>query len=350
MWKKLEYKDIRSLGVTINYKGEAKARSFSVSTFSFKGKDAYISDDNSEEFISSLIDNLWNTPKPTPGASQKLYVCKESKMPRALLRGADYKIVLDKDKADFIIIPFPREVIKRTFNLLALNDDKMLYKISVSKDYGVAAITYDIVENVKNAVCLEVGRSDLKFFYSPDLSDRKVYFVRKCETYIEILTHAAKSKYCLDTKCPFKPTTEISPENLEFLFRCKDNNVFEKAIFGSEWQKYPLTICALFDMKPDYYSPQSLRLVEDAIDYGNYCGGKKGYYNNNKIISADDWNMLQRWIMMRAGIDEEKGGMMTPEKYQDLDSDVRSLLHSMTMIKPKYITEDISYKEIVENL
>lgn len=346
MWTKIEYKDIFSYGCSIDYTGAAVARQYGLAVSKFRGKDAYIND-NSSGFLDDMYMGCY---KPTPGIGKKLYVSKNSKMPRALLRGSDYKIVLDKDNADYIIIPHPGDFLSMQYNLLAVDDDKNLYKISITKNYGCPSITDSIIQNVKEAVMLDVRRSDLKFHYKSDLSNRTVFFVKKCEEYIDILNNNFTTRRCYDISCPFTPTTEINPENLEFLLRCEDNAVFEKMVFGSNWQKYPYTICALLYLKPNYYGSHGLRLVEDAIHYDEWENSRRGYHSNREV-TAEDWNMYQRWMMFHLGLDEEKGGMIKQSRYNgDLGSDIKNGLHSIVLVKPLFISEDMPNKLILEQL
>ena len=282
MWTKIDYKDIRFLHCTINYAGKAIVKYDYRKTGAFKGKDAFFSD-TSTSFYEGLDSHIYSAPKP--GLGQKLFISKNSKMPRALLRGSDYKIVLDKDKADYVVVPFPEDIITQKLNLVMKCGD-VIYCVRITKDYGAPAIDDQIVATVQQSLSNYIGGDAKLFFHKSDLETRRFYFVKRCDEYEQMLADSTSYKFYFDRNVPFVPTTEINPENLEFLYRCRDMNVFERMVFGSDWQHYPFTICTLLYMHERYYGGQSLKLIEEAIHFNDYYEG--GYNGNREHDTAVD--------------------------------------------------------------
>ena len=349
MWTKIEYKNLYFLRTNVDQSGKVSVKYEYFRANLFRGKDAYFSDDSSEHIYGELKDMCG---RPKPGKGQSLFVSKASKMPRALLRGSDYKIVLDKDKADFIVVPSPENIVSPTYRMIAyIPCSESLYIIKVVKGKFCPMLDATVANNVKTAVIkwLAVNDDQVSIYYDEiGFEKRTVFFCKKCEEYIEMLDENNHNfNYSFDNETPFIPTTEISPENLEFLVRCKDNNMFERMVFGTNWQEYPFTICTLLWMNEYYYSSNALKFVEEAIGY-NYFSASNGFYDNNREISAKDWNMVQRWFMYRNGLDEEKGGYISMSKY---DSDKqRIMLDCRVAVRPLYITEPSSANNLAEML
>ena len=170
---------------------------------------------------------------------------------------------------------------------------------------------------------------------------------RAYETYEQMLADSTSYKFYFDRNVPFVPTTEINPENLEFLYRCRDMNVFERMVFGSDWQHYPFTICTLLYMHERYYGGQSLKLIEEAIHFNDYY---EGGYNGNREVSAEDWNMTQQWMMFHLGLDQEKGGWINLKRFADFKSKEVALLHHAIMVKPLIIDQPSSSSNLKEML
>ena len=323
--ERIQYSDVRFATCTIDYRGIANTKhSYGYAMGLFRGKDAYV-DMGNYEFMEYFNTYMSKQVKPN---GQKLFVSSDSKMPRALLRGSDYKIVLNKDNADIIVLPYPREIVKRTFNMLMKNQNG-LYIVTAQKEWGCPPISDTIIERVKESV-IDFAGGPGQIWYKPELKDHTVYFVRKCDEYQMVMDpNNWTYTFMYDINVQFTPTTETTPENLEFLFRCEDPVIFEKALVGSEWQKYPFTICNLLFIKNDFTSRNALQIVKDGIfweDFNCHSG-----YDSNRDISPEDWNMCQRWLMYHYGLDEQKGGFMNADRFRSFPySDKKALKHMVS--------------------
>jgi len=341
---RIQYSDIRFARCIIDYRGDVNTKhSYGYAMGLYRGKDAYV-DLGNYEFMEYLNKYISKQVKPN---GQKLFVSGDSKMPRALLRGSDYKIVLNKDNADIIVLPYPREIIKRTFNMLIKNQNG-LYAVTVQKQWGCPPITDTIIERVKESV-IDFAGGPGQIWYKPELEDHTVYFVRKCDEYQMAMDPDNWTRtFMYDINVQFTPTTETTPENLEFLFRCKDPVIFEKALIGSEWQKYPFTTCNLMFLKNDYASRNALQIVKDGIfwdDFNCHSG-----YESNRDISPEDWNMCQRWLMYHYGLDEQKGGFINAEKFRSIPSSDKKALKHIVAVKPVFIEESAPAKNLMDLL
>ncbi len=340
MFEKITYKDVAFFRCEIDYNRQFCFRPEHCMPSRYRGKDAYFSRIG-ENFYDKLDRPVYSF-MVKPNHDQTLFVSKESKMPRALLRGSDYKITIDKNKADFVVVPHPGEIIERKVNLVVATDD-IIHCVKFIKKYGCPKIDEELVESIKKAFERRYTLlSSSKVFVSdsPDQC-RLVYFVKKCTEYESMLDSMNEKRYCYDERCRFTPTTEINPENLEFLVRCKDGNIFEKMVLGSDWQEYPLTVCAVIYMNMHYHPGEKLKLVTNAIHYQDYINDKYDY-----VISAKDWNMFQQWLMFHYGLDDQKGGFLTVDVYKDFSKKCRKDTSARVAVKPVFIEQPTSYQAI----
>ena len=92
-----------------------------------------------------------------PKTGKTLYVCSESKVPRALLRNSDYKITISRDNADYVVIPYQdsEEIASREQNITLVvekNDFTHIYYFSLELSYRRDADSVDsaLIEKIKN--------------------------------------------------------------------------------------------------------------------------------------------------------------------------------------------------------
>lgn len=357
MFERLTYKKINSMTCTVDYYGRTKTRDPYFSTNRYYGKDAYVSDcyddDNPIPKIKEAANRFFNYGIP---GNSKIFISKSSNFPRALLRNTGYSITINKEKADYIVIPdiYKDEKIKSKYNLIAVHDD-ILWLIRVSIDENLNKDDETIIKDVLAAVSNHIHdyENKARFYFRNRFSSSVVYFLKKCDEYIDILNTepCLQGKYCFDDKLDFDPITTVTPESLEILYRCNDKTIFEKSIVGTEWNKYPLTFCLMFYLKSVRRSynicsgSPAIQLIRKTISYDDFDSDG---YGSAKTISKEDWNMSQQWMMLRLGLDPENGGFMSNDN-NDYSLIYNYLRHAIA-IKPKFIDKDVDISYNLESI
>ena len=345
-----------------NY-GNVKVRTHGESTKDIKGKVAYLPLTDNDKNPRNLIGLKDSSRLCWPKTGKTLYVCKESHVPRALLRNSDYKITINRDNADFVVIPAPteEEVSTRVFNIayLVQNSGKlnMLYYFTLNYPWGHdedKANPEDVTkikEEIKRRI--PTGEDETSQFFGKDeLELQTMHFFKDVQEYEDILTDAIydsetgrpRYKIVLDTELNIDSTNEITPEMLVIWSKMNDDkNILAKHIIGSNWQKYPCTIAVLLnDMNIMFYGGEQMKYVMKSIDYDYYK--YNGTFKPNQLIQPEDWNMLQEYVMLKAGMKPE-GGFKVQR-----GSGLGKFVHYAECVKPCKITEPTLFQEIEARL
>ena len=295
---------------------------------------------------------------PQNGEERSLFVSPKSKIPRDTLRNSGYKIVLDPDKADYVVMPRVYYNFDSTaFHVLVYNTefqrlyffhiDKRGYE-SFSEDNDntelFRAIEAHIKENVLN------NAEGLLFWMREDLEPINIIFVPRVQEYIDILsgTYPAR-KYVLDDRVDVVPSVGIDVETLVTWQMCRDKDLLAKAVVNSDYMHYPITIaCFLaaekrFDV--DRIQNAQFRRVLEIIHY-NYIR------NASKMdlpVDKQDFDMLQKWIMYKLGV-SEKGGWVSNKQLEDLDSVYEQFVMTRMAVAPFSFDTFTSSMEIMKEI
>ena len=322
------------------------------------GKDAYISPDEGYWHIPSrmLMANAYNRVT-TNSLRSSLFISSSCKLPRDLVRNSGYKIVRDKDKADYVVIPAiksPRTS-QYEFNIGFIVNGTLAL-ISISRTDGHEKFDDSDIESIKEVIEKRYEKNGYKvdeFIHNDNLVPFSVQFLQKCEEYEELFyTVAANSRpaisYVLDTSVQLVGSNTISVETLEIWSRMNERDILEKSIINSDWQKYPCTMAVFMKTeKPGWtVNPgQQFRWLLKQIDYDEF---QESNTFSNKIVTPEDWNMLQKWIMYRFGLSENGGFIPIDKSNHMLSMDFRyhNLVMSRLCIAPMMISEPESFKNL----
>lgn len=322
------------------------------------GKDAYISPD--EEYwhmpsrmlmahahCSVTINSLKNT----------LFISSSCKLPRDLVRNSGYKIVRDKDRADYVVIPRikSQRASQYEFNIGFIVGGTLAL-ISISRTDGHDKFDDSDIKSIKEAIEKRYEYNGYKvdeFIHNDNLVPFSVQFLQKCEEYEELFYTVATGSRCatsyvLDANVQLVGSNTISVETLEIWRRMNERDILEKSIINSDWQKYPCTMAVFLKVeRPGWcVCPGSqFRWLLKQIDYDEYAESNTF---KNKTVAPEDWNMLQKWIMYRTGL-SENGGFIALDKNNcniNLDYRYHGLIMSRLCIAPMMISEPETFKNL----
>ena len=339
-------------GVRINLYGER--------TLDIKGKVMYLPLDNKTRTPQEMVRDKNRSSRVVPKTGQTLYICKESHIPRKLLRNSDYKITINRDNADSVVVPTPsdEDVATRKYNILYIvtGATTSVYYFVLNYNFGHTddEADPDDVQKIKDAIKKRIyvaENESADFFCYDNLNVSTMYFLKKCQEIEDILTGAIydeetkrdRYKIAIDTQIRLEPTNEIDMEMLQIWEKMDDLNMLCKLIIGSNWQKYPCTISAfLGDSSVKYYGGEQMRYIKESLDFSYY--NEYGRFRPNREVQPEDWNLLQNWLMVKAGVGEN-GGFKRKER-----SSPMNLVHYAEVYKPCKITEPTLFQEIEARL
>lgn len=321
------------------------------SNWQYKGravtnKVAVYQSDNDSDLIQDLY---YETSNTVIASGSKLFVAPECKISRDTLRNSGYKIILDRDKADAIVIPdIDRRKYKcQSCNLVAMKDDD-LYLIDISKpgwDFPVL--------NESDMHFVRKYLEDNHRQESDDVqkSSLRVWFLPKCEDIEDVLTGNARNvPYIQESFIPVAPSTVISPETLTFWENVDDDNLLMRTICTSDWAKYPVTLlCFLALVRDDNnwqrVANEDFRRILDKIGYQyNYY---KGWVFQNRYIFPEDYAMLQSYLYFKLGVGE-KGGFVTDDAMKKLPSELQEILQRRIALAPLTLAAPVTCESLKE--
>ena len=362
MYQAIKFTELIPGTVTMDNYGNIRIRTYGEITKDIKGKVAYLPLTNNVKKPRELIGGKDSSGSCWPKTGKTLYVCKDSHVPRALLRNAEYKITINRDNADFVVIPAPREedVSTRMFNIiytiqgpkhLALYYFTLNYPWGHDEDKANLEDVEPIKEEIKKRIPADEDES-FQFFGTDELNLQTMYFLKDIQEYEDILTDAIRNpetdrdKYSivLDTELNIDSTSEITPEMLQIWSKMDgDRHILAKHIIGSNWQKYPCTVSVIIDdMNMCFYGGEQMRYVTRSIDFDYYRYNKT--FRHDRLIQPEDWNMLQDWIMLKTGMKPEGGFKI------QRGSGIGKFVHYAECVKPCRISEPTLFQEIEARL
>lgn len=315
-----------------------------------KGKDAYLDSKNSYYDPPTVICN--NARFGTQaGLNQKLFVSSSSKIPRDLIRNSGYKIVMDKYKADYVVVPKTDKIScsQYSFNIAFKLTDGDAYFVRVHRNDGVTTY-YDserdiIIDTIKNEV-KNVGKEIEDIFYDSDLASFKVYFMPKCEEYREIYLDPKKYDYVLDDTVELQGATDISIETLEIWRRMDSEQVFQKSVLNSNWKQYPCTLAVFLTSEKDDFCYKPTGQWAWLLSQIHYSAFEHDITCAEMVTSPEDWNMLQKWIMHRLDV-SDNGGYVRFEDFDKCPYDYKKLLSSRMYVRPVFVQDEATFKNLL---
>lgn len=340
MFSSFEYKNKKLRIISIQLSDEktiGKVNSGERTEQIYFGKTAYVQDWNypindtyENDYGPKWIMDSLQSPIPQSHSGITLYIAPECKISRDVLRNDGYVITYNKAKSDFRVLPsIPRNpTYLRTEIVFLCGKQLCLCQVERScgpyindpNGYGGERATPTEVDTVLTYLETQyaVNRTDMQ--YRRDLQAIKVWFLGTCEDTKYYLTHSMRvgEEFCFDTDVPLKGSTNITPENLLLWSKFDDANLLEKTLLTSDWRMYPVTVCMFLAKEMGSlarkFGPAGkvmLRAINfDMMDrYNGSLGGQ--------VVSPQDWNMLQDYIMLHYGIHDSKGFVKDLGPYHD---------------------------------
>ena len=278
---------------------------------------------------------------------ETLYIEPKARIYRDLLRNSGFKITRSPEKADVIVIPEPDEYdfYCTTYDFIAYNcSTSSLYAFDLQRRWNESIeITEEKIDAIKNKLTSVFG--ELEFFYLSQLQKINLSFIPPVESYFDIIESEGNNKYVSDIAIEYEPTNEVNVETLEVWSRISDEDIFAKCLVGSDWKKYPYTLKCFLEAEYPY------RFREDRITSRN-LKMVVHYINEspNNSISAEDWNMLQSWVMHKLGIENCDKAWVNYETYDSLDSVYKNVIRAKMAVSPVLISESMSRNNILEQI
>lgn len=315
------------------------------------GKDAYLCDKNNHYTpFSTIVGNAWwNT---SANRNNKLFISPDCKIPRDLVRNSGYKVVMNKDNADYVVVPTPKDTqcSSYSFNVaFTLKDNEDAYFIRVNRHDGIETFTDEEIEIILERIKQEVadyGYEVDEFFYNNDLSKFKVYFVPKCEEYRDIFERKYKYQYALDTNVELVGATNMSIETLEIWSHMDSEQVLQKSVMNSDWQKYPCTLAVFLREERNAYCYRPTGQWAWLLNQIHYNIFENDIEYADVITTPEDWNMLQKWVMHKLDV-SDSGGYVRWKDYDNLPWSYKKVITQRMYVKPVNITEEANFNNLI---
>ena len=313
-------------------------------------------DYTSTSFSSLLEDSIGNVllkKYQTPITS--VFISPKCRISRDVVRN-DYKIVRSPDKADAYVLPMMKKTFwTKTRVAVYSRSNECFYVYQCNKESGLgyddkdfdfSSMKHDII-NALNA-CFS-GTIDI--YHNDDMSEFSVFCTKKNNDLPEIVNGFYPSRrYIFENTLPVNPPTSIDIQTLEIWRHMDDNNLLAKAISMSNWRDFPFTVCWFihhFAWRISGIHSSDTEFMLDAIDYYDYDDeNTETLYN--RMISPDDWNLVQKYLLYRLNLPETGGFRNTGNKTRRLSC--QNLLRERSAVAPMLISVPQPLGELVRTL
>lgn len=302
----------------------------------------YISDDTDDPY-QIVYNKTYAYIHPQPSV-HNLYIDKKARISRDLLRNSGYKLVRDEDKANFTVIPYYdknrfHQLMNFTFGFIC-DGNAYTYRLDSKINNGSDKLSQEEADILVDDVCAKYNNPEL--FYNIGSMDCVLCGIPICVSYVNILENRNNNHYYIfDTAINYVNSVDINIETLEIWSRCNDVNLLEKQIINSNWRDYPCTLAYVLNSCNSHVrfsTNANMRMILDTIHFDDAY--KRRYHKY--IITADDWNMLQKWIMHQLGV-SEKGGYVTKDEFDNINYRFDNILRSRIAVIPTYVNYDSTF-------
>lgn len=304
--------------------------------FSFTERDPAI------PFLSKRARNYCNV-------GEKFFISSKCKTSRDLFRTSGYKIVRDRENADKTILRALPHVKARTtfvFDLAVRNCNNDLMLLTVKKEYD---------DNWTEITAAELAAIKYHFDSSSSIIGDGVFPKTKAtllpidddyEKYLSSdISYFTSHPFMFELDVPLSCPVEINLETLSLWKHCYDNELIAKAICNSNWQKYPCTLaCFLSEEKTmiKYFGGANFKMILDQIGFDPYSS--LSHILSGRIIEPDDWNLLQAYIMDKAGVPENGGYVSTD--HPEITEDYLQLSRKRYVVAPLRLSAPMTFENI----
>ena len=347
-YKVIHYKDVYAGTLHIQNGSVNASNRMRVNTRKTKGKVAVVTFPSSYRRPYDYLD--MSTSDCCIGSGGKsLYIVEGCKRPRDLYRVSGYKLVNNPDNATCVVIPnLPKKPLYLKYNVIALDrDTNNLYVYSVRSS---RSSTYDPVYAKSDFELIQkyFKEWNMEYFHTEiQNDDTALLFLPKCDVYEKILTDKTyRSKYCfaLEEDVELRNPVTISVETLDIWSRMLDYDVLAQEIVTSNWEKYPITLLVFLRIVKPSIRSASGTAIQNVLRTIEYPEVNYFYTIKDRVVDPEDWNMLQRYIMHRLGVDEQGGY---------IDQDIRAnnsmllkFVKTAYCVAPSYISAPITVENI----
>lgn len=268
-----------------------------------------------------------------------LFFTPGCEVPRDIVRNSGYKITINRDNADFVVIPYKKRNAKYEFDIFAMKDGNAYLFLSKNGEISEKNCNLNDIE----AALANEGYTDIIF--GCQTSGSQAHFISKFDVYKEIIEQqSSNTKYVYENAISLTPAAELSIETLNIWKNISDDNMRSKLLLASDCQKYPLTtmyFCskywwAYLRNKPDV----KVKRLFECMDYNPDKSLETNMFVR-RMINPEDWNLLCRFIMDELKL-PEKGGFIS----KDLDGTQEKVLRSTLCVAPLFIKEPMMFETI----
>ena len=291
----------------------------------------------------NMFDRIVEDCNSDPFPGDTLYINSECKLSRDIIRQTGYKITINKEKADYVVIPYKHDYTSYEFDILAnKGDDVFLFQSDKRSFRTMCTNKGDIKKQLEDG-----GYTDVVFF--DEVVGSECYFIPKFDVYEDIIANGANGvNYIYEKDLRVKPSIELSVETLNVWKNITDDNLKAKLLATSDCTKYPVTLIYFIHTYWWRYlygiSDAHVKRILDIIGYDeNQSLANNMFYR--RVVQPDDWNLLTKFILDKVGVSEE-GGFITDNNILNLDDLEKTVLRSRLCVAPFYIKEPMDTETI----
>lgn len=319
------------------------------------GKTAYITFNNSNTEYRIRRNTCPCCLQPTDNSwfHKKVYVSRQSKFSRDIIRGT-YTIVLDKEKADLVVIPAPQKSFNYSCSLAGVDNENNLWLIDVDRNQdidvdinfysdselsliekyilGTVKLMGATVNSIRWIIPTQLEKDDSPYIEPKVFID----FMNTCDEYGELYHSKQRlQNYVIDTELRCAPTIHITKDTLMLWsnYRITDQ-LLQKSIIASDWQKYPVTVRTFLNAHFEEIYRVSCAALKEIL---NKLQWNTSDYN--LAVTKEDYDMLSSWIMHLLGVDDS-GGVVNADKFEQLSKHYKRFINSAFVVKPFSIVAD----------
>ena len=271
--------------------------------------------------------------------SYPLFITPECQMSRDIIRNSGYRITIDRDKADYVVIPYKHVYEKYECDGFARKGNDIY--IFHNKDlalYAESTNTTAIRESLG-----QYGFTDIVL--ACELQSHAVYLIPNFPVYKEILDgEFPNTRYIFENKLELVPGIQMSIETLNVWKNVKDDNMRAKLLLNADWQHYPVTImyfCHKYWYEMIYYAGNAkVASMFQNLDWNSEDSIETNLFRR-RLIQPEDWNMLTKFVLSELNL-PENGGFIK-EDIGDLE---KCILRHTNCVAPYYITEPMLSEQI----
>ena len=280
-----------------------------------------------------------------------LYVSSACKTKRDYFRNSGYKIVRDKSKADFVVIPEYSYNAIHLYDIAAFDENhKELTLYTIKDNFNKVERTPEERYNACKEYLTRTGLSVI----DQESTEKPVTctFLRDVDEFTDILTpDYPPFPYISEMEIYLTPTLEINIENLNIWKRMLNGynttgDMFSELLCQSNWKDYPVTMLYFLKdvpyMNVRYAMRKNAQAREILLKIGYSEDRSFMTSAQDKIVNPCDWELLQEYIYNECNL-PQNGGWVTEKSRLGPE-----LVSSRIYVKPIHISQPMVLRDIVE--